>query len=182
LLYTISVTKNKNKGADMKINVESTTEQIESKGGLLLAGKLASYMGLYKIISGCATTGPLENSVQLELGGTLPPEVLSYFNADELKDIEAKFLVVQGGMQVSSGSLAELISGRPAVVDTAILITVGKDYRIVQMSRYVNSYTDTNGKPHPAEHRKLNNASIVPNMATKYNGLQEARLAAEMSA
>jgi hypothetical protein len=35
----------------MKINVESTTEQIESKGGLLLAGKLASYMGLSKIIS-----------------------------------------------------------------------------------------------------------------------------------
>jgi hypothetical protein len=43
--------KQQNKGVGMKIDVELTTEHIESKGGLLLAGRLAAYMGLPKIQS-----------------------------------------------------------------------------------------------------------------------------------
>jgi hypothetical protein len=132
------------------------------------------------VLGGCVTT-PLENVVKLEFGGTLPPEVLSYFNADELKDIEAKFVVVQGRMQVSSGGLEGLFG--PSVVATAILITVGKDYRIVQMSKYIKPYTDTNTQQRiPGEHRRLDTVDIVPNMATKYNTLQEAQLASELGA
>jgi hypothetical protein len=132
------------------------------------------------IISGCATV-PLENTVKLEFGGTLPPEVLSYFDADQLKDIEAKFVVVQGRAQETSAGLDALFG--PRVVQVAVLITVGKDYRIVQMSRYIKPYTNSTTKERiPGEHRRLDRVDIVPNMATKYNTLQEAQLASEMGA
>jgi hypothetical protein len=112
------------------------------------------------IISGCATT-PFENSVKLEFGGTLPPEVLSYFTADELNDIEAKYILVHGRIQVSTGSLFELFSG-PSVVATAVQITVGKDYRITQMNRYIKPYTDTTTKQRiPGEHLRLDAVNII---------------------
>jgi hypothetical protein len=133
------------------------------------------------IISGCATTAPLENTVKLEFGGTLPPEVLSYFDENQLKDIEAKFVVVQGRAQETSAGLDALFG--PQVVQVAVLITVGKDYRIVQMSRYIKPYTDSRTQQRiPGEHRRLDRIDIVPNMATKYNTLQEAQLASEMGA
>jgi hypothetical protein len=133
------------------------------------------------IISGCATTAPLENTVKLEFGGTLPPEVLSYFDENQLKDMEAKFLVLQGRAQEISGGLEDLFG--PKIVQIAVLITVGKDYRIVQMSRYIKPYTDSTTKQRiPGEHRRLDSVDIVPNMATKYNTLQEAQLASEMGA
>jgi hypothetical protein len=94
--------------------------------------------------------------------------------------MEAKFVVVQGRMQVSSGSFIELFSG-PPVVATAVLITVGKDYRIAQMSRYIKPYT-SNGTRIPGEHLRSDIVNIVPNMATKYNTLQEAQLASELGA
>ena len=131
------------------------------------------------MVTGCATT-PLENAVKLELGGTLPPEVLSYFDADQLKDIEAKFVVVQGRMQVSSPGFDALFG--PSVVNTAVLITVGKDYRIAQMSRYIKPYTDPSRERIPEEYLRADTIYIVPNMATKYNTLQEAQLASELSA
>jgi hypothetical protein len=127
------------------------------------------------IISGCATA-PLENTVKLEFGGTLPPEVISYFDADQLKDVEAKFVVVQGRAQE-----ADAMFGR--VVQVAVLITVGKDYRIVQMSKYIKpAYVCYTKQTTPGEHRRLDRIDIVPNMATKYNTLQEAQLASEMGA
>jgi hypothetical protein len=139
--------------------------------GLILIGS---------IISGCVTT-PLENTVKLEFGGTLPPEVLSYFDEDQLKDIEAKFIVLQGRAQETSAGLEGLFG--PTVVQVAVLITVGKDYRIVQMSRYIKPYTDSTTKQRiPGEHHRLDRIDIVPNMATKYNTLQEAQLASEMGA
>jgi hypothetical protein len=133
------------------------------------------------IISGCTTAAPLEGLVKLEFGGTIPPEVLSYFNADELKDVEAKFIVVQGRAQETSGGLTAMMFG-PSVVQVAVLITVGKDYRIVQMSMYIKPYTDSRGNRVPGEHRRLDRIDLVPNMATKYNTLQEAQLASEMGA
>jgi hypothetical protein len=125
----------------------------------------------------------LENTVKLEFGGTLPPEILSFFDADQLKDIEAKFVVVQGRAQVTQegqGMVGALLG--PEVAHVAVLITVGKDYRIVQMSRYIKPYTDSKGQRIPGEHRRLERIDIVPNMATKYNTLQEAQLASEMGA
>jgi hypothetical protein len=132
------------------------------------------------IISGCATTTPLENAITLEFGGTIPAEVLSYLGADELKDAEAKFIVVQGrAHDTPQDGMAGLFG--PQVVNVAVLITVGKEYRIAQMSRYIKPYTDSRTKEHfPGEHRRLERIDIVPNMATKYNGLQEARTASEM--
>jgi hypothetical protein len=132
------------------------------------------------IIGGCVTT-PLENTVKLEFGGTLPPVVLSYFDANQLKDIEAKFIVVQGQVQVFSAL------GFPKVEHVAVLITVGKSYRIVQMSKYIKprSYTDSITKQYiriPGEHQRLNRIDIVPNMVVKYNTLQEAQLASELGA
>jgi hypothetical protein len=127
------------------------------------------------IISGCATT-PLGNTVKLEFGGTLPPEVLSYFNANQLKDIEAKFIVVQGAVQ-------EFSLFGPKVVHIAVLITVGKDYRIAQMSRYIKPYYNSTTKQQvPGEHQRLSRIDIVPNMATEYKMLQEAQLASELGA
>jgi hypothetical protein len=123
---------------------------------------------------GCATA-PAAGSVKLDFGGTLPPEILSYFDENQLKDIEAKFIVVQGGLQVD-GMLG------PSTVNTAILITVGKDYRIAQMSRYIKPVTDYSGKVTPGKHQKETSLYIVPNMATRYNTLQEAQLASEMGA
>jgi hypothetical protein len=135
------------------------------------------------IISGCATPVPLENTVKLEFGGTLPPEVLSYFDANQLKDIEAKFIVVQGRAEESDATsvLSDSLFGKK-VVQVAMLITVGKDYRIVQMSKYIKPYYDSNNRLIPGEHRRLDRIDIVPNMATKYNTLQEAQLASEMGA
>jgi hypothetical protein len=144
-----------------------------------IVGVLVGLVLTGSIISGCATT-PLENTVKLEFGGTLPPEVLSYFAADELADIEAKFLVVQGRIQVYSGGLLGSLMG-PSVISTAVLITVGKDYRIAQMSRYIKAHTD-NGTRIPAEHLRSDLVNIVPNMVTKYNTLQEAQLASELGA
>ncbi|MDR0584299.1 MAG: hypothetical protein LBG57_08150 [Treponema sp.] len=148
----------------------------------LFAGMLALVLVFgVMVLGGCATT-PLENTVRLEFGGTLPPEVLSYFSADDLKDIEAKFVVVQGRMQANSGGFGDLLFG-PSVVSTAVLITVGKDYRIVQMSKYIKPYTDSYTKQRiPGEHQRLDTVNIVPNMATKYNTLQEAQLASELGA
>jgi hypothetical protein len=131
------------------------------------------------IISGCATT-PLENTVKLEFGGTLPPEVLSYFDESQLRDMDAKFILVQGKAQIASGGMCELVFG-PPTIDVAILITVGKEYRIAQMSRYIKPYQDTLGN-HPGQHQRLERIDVVPNMATKYNSLQEAQLASEMGA
>jgi hypothetical protein len=132
------------------------------------------------IISGCVTT-PLENAVKLEFGGTLLPEVLSYFDENQLKDIEAKFVVVQGRAQETSAGLDALFG--PKVVQVAVLITVGKDYRIVRMSRYIKPHTDSATKQRiPGEHQRLDRVDIVPNMETKYNKLQEAQLASEMGA
>ena len=132
------------------------------------------------IISGCATAAPLEGAVKLEFGGTLPPEVLTYFDKNQSKDMEAKFIVVQGKAQEAATGLGALL-GSPDVVQVAVLITVGKDYRIVQMSKYIKPYT-SKGQRVPGEHQRLDKVDIVPNMVTKYNTLQEAQLASEMSA
>ncbi|MDR2433256.1 MAG: hypothetical protein LBD47_01635 [Treponema sp.] len=149
----------------------------QKKIALIFAGMIL----IGSIISGCVTSAPLENTVKLEFGGTLPPEVLSYFDADQLKDIEAKFVVIQGRAQETSGGLDGLFG--PTVVQVAVLVTVGKDYRIVQMSKYIKPYTDSRTQQHiPGEHHRLDRIDIVPNMATKYNTLQEAQLASEMGA
>jgi hypothetical protein len=125
--------------------------------------------------AGCVTT-PAAGAVKLDFGGTLPPDVLSYFNEDQLKDIEAKFIVIQGGIQ-EMGFLGY------TTVNTAVLITVGKDYRIAQMSRYINPQTSIyGGGTSPGRHQRVDSLTIVPNMATKYNTLQEAQLASEMGA
>jgi hypothetical protein len=125
-------------------------------------------------VVGCATT-PASDSVKLDFGGTLPQEILSYFDENQLKDIEAKFIVLQGGLQVYD------MFG-VATMNTAVLITVGKDYRIAQMSRYIKPYKDSKGNLIPGHHEKLTSLYIIPNMATKYNTLQEAQLASEMGA
>jgi len=123
---------------------------------------------------GCSTT-PASGSVKMDFGGTLPQEVLSYFDENQLKDIEAKFIVIQGGLQVYGMFGA-------STLNTAVLITVGKDYRIAQMSRYIKPYKDLQGNQIPGRHERLTSLYIIPNMATKYNTLQEAQLASEMGA
>jgi hypothetical protein len=146
-----------------------------------VTGMLAIALIFGMVVLGCATI-PLENAVKLEFGGTLPPEILSYFDADQLKDIEAKFVVIQGRAQVmqeGQGMVGALLGPQDAHI--AVLITVGKDYRIVQMSRYIKPYV-SNGQRIPGEHRRLERIDIEPNMATKYNTLQEAQLASEMGA
>ncbi|MDR1099243.1 MAG: hypothetical protein LBL28_02065 [Treponema sp.] len=123
---------------------------------------------------GCVTT-PAADAVKLDFGGTLPPEILTYFDENQLMDIEAKFIVIQGGIQEFG------LFGYQSV-NTAILITVGKDYRIAQMSRYIKPSKDLGGNLTPGQHIRADSLSIIPNMATKYNTLQEAQLASEMGA
>jgi hypothetical protein len=140
---------------------------------LFHAGILGMVLVFGLVLAGCVTT-PIEGTVKLEFGGTLPQEVLSYFDEDQLKDIEAKFIVLQGGIQ-SYGIFGYYTE------NTAVLITVGKDYRIAQMSRYIKPSTNTSGIV-PGKHQRETTLTIVPNMATKYNTLQEAQLASEMGA
>jgi hypothetical protein len=144
------------------------------KRNVFLLGMLVMVLAFGMTVVGCATT-PASGSVKLDFGGTLPPEVLSYFDANQLKDIEAKFIVLQGGLQLY-GMFGV------STVDSAVLITVGKDYRIAQMSRYIKPYKDKDGNFIPGNHQKETSLYIIPNMATKYNTLQEARLASEMGA
>lgn len=134
-------------------------------------GGIALLLVFAVMLTGCVSA-PKEGWVRLEFGGTLPPEILTYFTEDELKDIEAKFIVIQGEIPMPS-----LFS---STLNTAILITVGKDYRIAQMSRYVKPDPEA-GRP-AGQHQKLTTVDIIPNMATKYNSLQEAQLASEMGA
>lgn len=139
-------------------------------------GLLGFFLAIAMMLTGCAST-PQAGAVQLDSGGTLPSEILSYLNENELKDVEAKFLVIQGGVQVSNGFFGLL---GYSTVNTAILVTVGKNYRIAQMSHYIRP-NPQNGIP-AGQHEKLESISIVPNMVTKYNTLQEAQLASEMGA
>ena len=124
-------------------------------------GGIALLLVFAVMLTGCVSA-PKEGLVRMEFGGTLPPEILAYFTEDELKDIEAKFIVVQGEIPTLS-----LFS---STLNTAILVTVGKDYRIAQMSRYIKPAPEA-GIP-AGQHQKLTTVDIVPNMVTKYNSLQ----------
>jgi hypothetical protein len=137
-------------------------------------GMLVMVLAFGMMVVGCATV-PASGSVKLDFGGTLPPEILSYFDENQLRDIESKFIVIQGGLQVYS------IFGT-GTMSTAVLITVGKDYRIAQMSRYIKPYRDSKGNLIPGQHQRETSLYIIPNMATRYNTLQEAQLASEMGA
>jgi len=112
------------------------------------------------------------NAVKLEFGGSLPPEVLSYFSENQLADMNAKFVVVQGRVQVEE-------YGNWSYYNGTILITIGGSYRISQMTEYRKPYKDRNNQLVPGEHIRKDLVYIVPNIGTMYSSLQEARLAAE---
>ena len=151
------------------------------KKSSIFMGMLVVILVFGTMIIGCASSPMDPNSVKLELGGTLPSDIMTYFTESQLADMNAKFIVVQGRVQVYDMGFYGIGAGYRGVT-AGVLITVGGGYRISQMSYYRKAYTTSDNRVIPAEHITLKEVYIVPNMGTMYNSLQEARLASELAA